>query len=138
MGELLLRGLNAFAWAATHMAVVNQARMTDEIKSGYLLPYGSYEDRVAILGFVRDIPLDERIPSHSVLVDIGNRLSILRDKPMLICWGMRDFCFTRQVLQEWWQRFPDANVHCFEDAGHYVLEDAGERITPLVREFLKV
>ncbi len=136
IGEFLLRTMNAFAWAATHMAVVKHDRMTEEVKGAYLLPYGNYENRVAILGFVRDIPRDESIPSHAVLKEIDKKLSALRDKPILICWGMRDFCFTRSFLQEWWERFPRAEVHCFEDAGHYVLEDAHEKITPLVREFL--
>ncbi len=33
--------------------------------------------------------------------------------------------------------FPAAEVHRFPDAGHYVLEDAGEEILPLVRDFLR-
>ena len=40
-------------------------------------------------------------------------------------------------LAEWRRRFPDAEVHVFKDAGHYVLEDAGGRIIPLIKNFLK-
>ena len=39
-------------------------------------------------------------------------------------------------MAEWQRRFPGAEVHRFEDSGHYVLEDAHEEIVPLVREFL--
>jgi len=38
---------------------------------------------------------------------------------------------------EWRRRFPDAEVHVFKDAGHYVLEDAAGRIIPLIKNFLK-
>jgi haloalkane dehalogenase len=55
---------------------------------------------------------------------------------MLICWGERDFVFDRHFLDEWTHRFPLAEVHRFPDAGHYVLEDAADRIVPLVRSFL--
>ena len=34
------------------------------------------------------------------------------------------------------RRFPEAEVHRFSDAGHYVLEDAGAQIIPLVQQFL--
>ena len=39
-------------------------------------------------------------------------------------------------LAVWKARLPHAERHEFEDAGHYVLEDAHERILPLVRDFL--
>jgi haloalkane dehalogenase len=33
--------------------------------------------------------------------------------------------------------FPNAEVHRLADAGHYVIEDAHERIVPLVADFLQ-
>jgi pimeloyl-ACP methyl ester carboxylesterase len=36
------------------------------------------------------------------------------------------------------KRFPQAQVHQFSNAGHYVLEDAGEEIIPLVNKWLKM
>ena len=51
---------------------------------------------------------------------------------MLICWGEKDFVFDQHFLDEWRRRFPEAEVHAFADAGHFVLEDAGEEIIPLV------
>jgi haloalkane dehalogenase len=63
-------------------------------------------------------------------------LSRFSKVPMLICWGLRDFVFDHTYLAGWQQRFPQAEVHSFADAGHLVLEDAGDRIVPLVRGFL--
>jgi haloalkane dehalogenase len=56
---------------------------------------------------------------------------------MLICWGERDFVFDRDYLDEWRRRFPDAEVHSFPDAGHYVLEDESDKIAVLVEDFLR-
>ena len=56
---------------------------------------------------------------------------------MLICWGAgRLSSSTPTFLNEWRRHFPAAEVHTFEDAGHYCLEDAHEQIVPLVQDFL--
>jgi haloalkane dehalogenase len=56
---------------------------------------------------------------------------------MLILWGAKDFVFTvKDFLAGWRERFPGAEVHIFDDAGHYVVEDAHERILPLMQAFL--
>jgi haloalkane dehalogenase len=85
--------------------------------------------------FVRDIPYNESIPSYKTMQSIERGLTQFRDRPMMICWGMQDFCFTPKFLDEWWSRFPSAQIHRFDDAGHYVVEDAWERILPLLLSF---
>ena len=37
----------------------------------------------------------------------------------------------------WRRRLPQAEVHEFEDAGHYIQEDAHERLVPLLVDFLR-
>ena len=137
MGEVAVRCFNAFARSAIHMACGHRERMTPAVKTGYLLPYDSFANRIAILRFVRDIPLTPSAPSHSVLTKIEASLPRFRDRRMAIFWGMRDFCFTERFLAGWIERFPTAEVHRFDDAGHYVVEDAHERILPALRAFLE-
>jgi len=136
IGELLVRGLNGFARPAITMACKKKGGMSREVRKGYLLPYDSYANRIANLSFVRDIPQTPGDASYAVLESTEAGLASLVDRPMLICWGGRDFCFDDTFLREWTRRFPDADVHRFADAGHYVLEDAGAHIIPLVRRFL--
>lgn len=136
LGELLVRGLNGFARPATWIACRHRERMTPAVRRGYLLPYDSFANRVAVLAFVRDIPLRRETPTGVRIAEIEAGLPTLANKPMLIGWGGRDFCFHDGYLTEWRRRFPSAEVHRFADAGHYVVEDAHERIVPLVREFL--
>ncbi len=134
IGPLLVRGLNVFAGAAVHMAVAG--KMDREVAAGFLMPYDSWANRIGILRFVQDIPLGEQHPSWKELLRIENRLAVLSDTPMLICWGGRDFCFTEHFYTQWQQRFPGAECHYFADAGHYLLEDAYGQVFPLVEQFV--
>ncbi|MCF6290236.1 MAG: alpha/beta fold hydrolase [Desulfobacterales bacterium] len=133
LGDLLVRGLNGFARPAISMAVTK--KMDKETARGYLAPYDSWRNRVAVLGFVRDIPLSPGDPSWETLVEIEQRLAELRNTPMLVLWGGRDFCFNRYFYDEWLRRFPTAEAHFFPEAGHYLLEDAFAEIGPLVEDF---
>jgi pimeloyl-ACP methyl ester carboxylesterase len=137
VGDVLVRGLNAFARGAVHMACKNRERMTAEVRRGYLLPYDSFANRIATLRFVRDIPLTPSVPSYPVVKQIEASLVQFRDRPMMILWGAKDFCFNNWYLGQWIARFPHAQAHRFEDAGHFVVEDAHELIVPLIREFLQ-
>jgi cis-3-alkyl-4-acyloxetan-2-one decarboxylase len=135
-GPLAVRGLNAFARAALTMAVEKPERMTSAVRAGYLWPYGNWRDRIATLRFVEDIPLRPSHPSYGTLVEVEENLSRFRQLPMLLVWGERDWCFTTDFLREFEKRFPQAETLRLPDAGHYVFEDAGERLVPRVREFL--
>lgn len=136
IGPIAVRGFNAFAVGAVHTACLNRPTMTPAVKAGYLLPYDSFANRIAVLRFVQDIPLHPGHPTHACIQRIDRALHHLRGKPMLICWGMRDFCFNEVYLQAWQHRFPDAQTHRFDQAGHYVLQDAGQEIALLVQSFL--
>ena len=135
-GTFALRGLNAFSRAALTMAVEKHERMTPAIKAGYLAPYDSWSNRVAVNRFVKDIPLKESHPSWPTLVEVETGLEQFQQHPMLLVWGEKDWCFTTAFLDEFERRFPQAETLRISDAGHYVFEDAPEVFLPKVREFL--
>lgn len=134
LGALAVRHANAFAVGATILGV--RRRMPAPVRRGYLAPYDRASRRVAILEFVRDIPVSAGDPAFGLLRETEQQLAIFRDRPVLICWGMRDFVLDEQILRRWEEIYPDAQVHRFADAGHYVLEDAAEAIGELVVDFL--
>lgn len=136
LGDLLIRGLNAFAGLATVLAVHHRDRMTGAVRAGYLAPYDNWAHRIATLRFVQDIPTRPDHPSHPTLAQIEAQLPRLADLPILLVWGMRDWVFTPAFLQQWLKFFPHADVHRMHDAGHYVVEDAHERIVPWMEEFM--
>ena len=111
--------------------------MTEEVRAGYLAPYDNFANRVANLRFVQDIPMSPDSPSYSVVQHIEGSLKLFREHPVQIIWGAHDFVFNDHFLKRWQEIFPQAEVHRMEDAGHYVVEDAHERILPLLYEFLQ-
>ena len=56
---------------------------------------------------------------------------------MLICWGKHDFVFDMDYFEEWRRRFPHAEAHVFENAGHYILEDETDSVGAMIKDFLK-
>lgn len=131
LGPLIVRGCNGFAGPATSMAMRRRIMMPDE-KRGYLFPYDSWANRVAVNAFVRDIPLNPSHRSWATLAAVETGLAQFRDRPALIVWGGLDFCFDDEFLTRWQRAF--AAVQCIRvsDAGHYVLEDVAPQVIPLV------
>ena len=135
LGAFLVRGLNGFCEAATWMAMASR-RLTWDERRGYLFPYGSWADRIAVHRFVRDIPMEADHPSRAALEEVASGLGRLASHPKCILWGARDFCFDDAVLSRWREIYPDARIDRLEHAGHYVLEDAGAGARAAIRGFL--
>ena len=124
IGRFIVEKFNAFARPATWMAV--QRPMNKSVKAGFLFPYQSLKSRKAVADFVADIPMESNHPTRPVLAQVSERLDLLKDKRVMILWGLQDFCFDQTFLSEFERRFPHAQKLIFSEAGHYVLEDAGD------------
>jgi pimeloyl-ACP methyl ester carboxylesterase len=135
VGPLLTRGLNAFCRGAARYCVTRRP-MPAEVRSMLMAPYNSWANRVAVDQFVRTIPLGPGDAGFDIVKATEHGLPRLADRPMLLCWGMRDFVFDGDYLAEWRRRFPKADVAAVPDAGHYLLEDAGDELIPRIVAFL--
>jgi haloalkane dehalogenase len=133
VGPWIVRRLNGFARAATWMA--STKGLTKDVKKGYLLPYDSYENRVGVSAFVKDIPMEADHPTISTIRDIELKLATVK-VPTLVLWGAKDFCFHKDFYSRWLEIYPDAKSVWYEDAGHYILEDAKERVIDEISSFL--
>ena len=134
-GSLAVRGGNAFAGVATWRATAKG--LSKEVKDGLIFPYDNWKNRIATLRFVEDIPLKESHPSYQTLLHIEENLHQLKQHPMQILWGEQDFCFTPNFRRRWQEFFPDAEVQAWEDVGHYVMEDAPERVIEQMQKFFQ-
>ena len=137
IGDLLVRGLNSFAAGALTMAVSKP--MKKPIADAYIAPYNSWQNRVAVAAFVKDIPLAATHRSYNTLVEVEKGLEQYQKQglPMMICWGGKDFCFNDNFYDEWCTRFPHAQKHYFANGGHYILEDEFSAIAPLAVKFFE-
>ena len=125
---------NAFSWIASHTCSIKG--MSPKIKEGFRAPYDCPENRVATTQFVLDIPLGPKHESWNELMKIEKGLEKFQQTPAIICFGRKDFCFSRPFYNEWKRKLPNAYAHSFH-AGHYVLEDAGDEIFDLMQDFFK-
>ncbi|ACM21493.1 haloalkane dehalogenase, putative [Geotalea daltonii FRC-32] len=135
LGTLLVRGFNAFSLAASFVGCKRNP-MNAELRKAYQAPYDSWQNRIATLRFVQDIPLAPGDRNYDMVSSVESGLEQFRNLPMSIFWGELDFVFDRAFLAQWKRRFPAAEVHSYGDAGHYILEDMGNEIIPLISDFL--
>lgn len=135
LSTVMILGFNLFACSAARMA--SRKKLADDVRTGFTAPYDNWRNRTATLKFVQDIPISEKDPSYPIVAWTDANLHRLCGHPMLICWGEHDFVFDADYLSEWKRRFPEADVHSFPDAGHYLLEDAPDEIVHCVKRFLR-
>jgi len=136
LGDLLARRLNWFARGTALCGPVHP--LSGEARRGFLAPYLRPEDRLALARFIEDIPLGPGHPSFDLLRRLDRRWDeALSGKPLALIWGLRDFVFDRRIFLDWQARRPEAEVLVLPEAGHYLLEDAPERILEFSRVFLK-
>ncbi len=138
IGTLVVRHWNAFARAATTMALHRLPALAPEVKAGLLAPYDSWASRVGVAGFVRDIPTRKSQATWQVLESIEQGTTMLAHHPVALVWGMKDWCFRPECLVRLQRLFPQARVRRLEDVGHYVMEEAAEEVLEEVHRMLDV
>lgn len=136
VGKIGLQGLNLFARAATKMATEQKGGLSKLVADGLLAPYDNWSNRIATYKFVKDIPLKKSHPTWDVLANIESKLQAVSQMPIMMVWGMKDWCFRPECLERLQGHWPNAEVHKMADAGHYVIEDEAERVQQFVEEFL--
>src|SRR5262249_34689286 len=114
----------------------DRKKITPAVCAGYLAPYNSWANRIAIDRFVKDIPRNPHHPSYETLLRIEQGLSSLSDRPWLLVWGLRDWCFHEWYLNRFLDFLPQAEVHRLPNAGHLVVEDATQEVIHAIGEFL--
>lgn len=134
LGRAVVEGFNAFARAATHMAV--ERPMPRRLRQAYVAPFAAPRSARATWRFVDDIPLDPSHPSHGHMAEIAAGLPRFEQLPTLLMWGERDWCFTTAFRDELARRMPWAERVDLKDAGHYLFEDDPDGISAALANFL--
>ena len=136
LGSWAIRYANAFARAAVFMAIDRLPRLSNTARDGLLAPYDSPSNRVAIDGFVRDIPMSPKHPTWNVLMQLERDLPKLSGLPIRFVWGMRDWCFRPECMERMNLAWPDATRRELSDVGHYVMEEASTEVLEELQRLL--
>lgn len=135
LGQLLIRGFNAFAGLTPILGAAKPARLDATAKEGLLYPYRDWFSRIATYRFVADIPLDPSHPSYSALTDVENGLEALRPLRTLLLWGEQDWVFTTHFLRRFLEFFPEAEARSYPDCGHLLMEEAPDRMIQAIEAY---
>ena len=134
IGGFMIRAFNLFARGAAWLGT--ERRLPAAVRRAYIAPYAGWRNAIGTLRFMQDIPLREGDPAWALVAEAGRRLPAFADRPAFLGWGLRDFVFDRHFLDGFRRALPGAEVHAFDDANHYVLEDRHEVLVPAIRRFL--
>lgn len=133
-GAFLIRAFNAFSSGASYLGV--EKKMPADVRRAYVSPYDSWANRISTVRFMQDIPLHPGDKAWSLVESAGQKLPQFADRPAFIGWGLKDFVFDQHFLAGFRAALPNAEVHAYDDAGHYVLEDKAAELVPAIRAFL--
>lgn len=130
LGQYLIRSFNIFVERVMPMAMGNKEILTDEVMDHYRKAQASGE---------RDA--NAALPGHIVgatdwLREIWKERATFTGKPLYVFWGLKDIAFRKQELEVWTQEFVDHRVERFEDCGHFLSEEAPERMIERIRDFI--
>ena len=128
---LLYRYLNFSAKYILPAAFGERSRLTPEIHQHFLRPFSKASERNGTIAFAKSLLRDQ-----DYYASIGKKLSILKDKPVLIIWGMKDEFITEKHLLWMQEQFPGSKVVRYDDAGHFVLEEKSVVAGPVIAEFM--
>jgi haloalkane dehalogenase len=131
-GRWLIRNHNFFAGTIVRALFADKSHLTPKIHEHYLMPLAKPEERKGSWIFPAEI-----IGSSDWLQSLWDKHTLLREKKILIAWGMKDIGFRENELKTWMQAFPDAKVVRFEDAGHFVVEEKAAELIAEMKNLMR-
>jgi len=134
VGGWLIRRFNLFARGAARFGT--ERRLPKDVRAAYAGIYDGWDKAISTLRFMQDIPLSDRDAAWPLVKAMEAALPGYADRPAFLGWGLKDFVFDRHFLDGFRAALPQAEVHAFDDANHYVLEDKHEVLVPAIRGFL--
>ena len=132
VGRFLIRHFNFFVRVVMKKAMGNPAKLTRPIHQHYFKALDRPEERKGCWIFPKRI-----IGSSEWLESLWSQRDKIKDKPALILWGMKDIAFRERELNTWSSLFTDCRVIRYEDTGHFVQEEQGIGLCPVIEDFLR-
>lgn len=133
IGTILNRVLNLFT--KMYAASSFDETTNPSVRDGYLFPYGSFFDRVAINEAAYNVPWFADHATNDVYLELEKKLFILFSKKIKFFWADHDLIWTPPLLKLWAKIYPNAILKRYELAGNYIFENNTEAIKD-VRNFI--
>lgn len=132
LGKLLVTRLRFLESFIMKKLTKNKKRFTKEVHRHYLKQFSSHKDRKGVWIFPKEI-----MGSTQWLETLWSQKERIHKIPALLVWGMKDMAFREKELHTWEGLFLKSKTVKFNNAGHYVQEEAGPDLLPIITKFLK-
>ncbi|HBH60699.1 MAG TPA: alpha/beta hydrolase [Nitrospiraceae bacterium] len=132
IGRFLIRRFNFFVRVVMKKAMGDPSKLTAPVHQHYLKALEKAEERRGCWTFPKQI-----LDSGAWLDSLWSQRDKIKDKPALIFWGMKDIAFREKELTRWTSLFRNSTVIRYADAGHFLQEEKGIEMYPLIEDFLK-
>lgn len=131
VGQFLIKRFNFFVRVVMKKAYGDRSKLTKSIHSHYIKALDTPQDRKGCAVFPKRI-----IGSSPWLADLWSQKEKLKSKQALILWGKKDIAFRDKELSVWKNSFDHVEVHEFDRVGHFVQEELGPALCPLIDGFI--
>ena len=131
VGQYLIRHRNFFVNKVMPKAAGNKAVLTPEIMAHYRMAMPTPDARSA----------SAALPGHIVsatdwLRSIWSERAAFVNYPALIFWGLKDIAFRKKELDRWKSELSDAESHELQGCGHFLAEEAPEKLVEALHAFM--
>lgn len=129
IGKFLIDKRNFFAKDIVKMA--SGIKPSKEVHMHYLKPLEKKKERKGSWIFPKNV-----VDSWEWLSELWEKRDRLKRNRVALVWGMKDIAFREKQLKKWITLFPDAEVHRFKDAGHFIAEERPDRLSGIIIELM--
>ncbi len=131
VGRFLIRHFNFFANAFMRMAFGDKHKLSKTAHDHYRNALPTAESRKGCYVFPKQI-----VGSTPWLGGIWDRIGVLKDKPTLFVWGLKDVAFREKELLQWQATLRNSHTVRLPTVGHFVSEEAPQDLGEAVTAFL--
>ncbi len=131
LGRLLIGRFNLFIKVLMKTVFVDKSRFTELVHKHYAIPQKNPRWRRGSQIFLKQI-----IGSTNWLESLWRQREKIADKETLLIWGMKDAALREKELHQWMKLFKKCKTVKLYNTGHYVQEERGRELVPLIENFL--
>ncbi|MEM8531962.1 MAG: alpha/beta fold hydrolase [Chloroflexota bacterium] len=132
IGTFLFEQLNYEVHVVFKSVWGDRSKLTRDLHQQYIRPFPQPRDRQSVRLLARELR------ASSAWYDaLWAQRERIKDIPTLLLWGGKDLLFKTKHLTRWQSLFTNAQTVTFPESGHFVQEEAPDKLNPIVAQFLE-
>lgn len=132
IGRFLIRHFNFFVNSFMRVAFGDKRKLGEHAHRHYRNALPTAASRKGCHVFPKQI-----VASTPWLEKVWRKMGLLKDKPALLVWGMKDVAFREKELKRWQTTLPNSITLRLNMVGHFIPEEAPDELGEAVENFLK-